>query len=61
MKPFRVEELVIRLRALVRRAAAHGATTVTCGPISFDPGLGAFTRDGLPLKLTGSNGGCCPA
>ena len=52
VKPFRVEELVIRLRALVRRAAAHGATTVTCGPVSFDPGLGAFTRDGLPLKLT---------
>jgi two-component system OmpR family response regulator len=53
VKPFRVEELVIRLRALVRRAAAQGATSVTCGPVTFDPGLGAFTRDGLPLKLTG--------
>ena len=52
VKPFRVEELVIRLRALVRRAAAHGATSIACGPITFDPGLGAFTRDGLPLKLT---------
>jgi two-component system, OmpR family, response regulator len=53
VKPFRVEELVIRLRALVRRAQAGGASRVVCGPIAFDPGLGAFERDGLPLKLTG--------
>src|SRR6476646_1254535 len=31
-KPFRVEELVMRLRALVRRAAGHAAPSVTCGP-----------------------------
>ncbi|GJD49012.1 Transcriptional regulatory protein BasR [Methylobacterium crusticola] len=53
VKPFRLEELVIRLRALVRRAAAHGATRITCGPIHYDAGLGAFERDGLPLRLTG--------
>ncbi|GJD43078.1 Transcriptional regulatory protein BasR [Methylobacterium cerastii] len=53
VKPFRTEELVIRLRALVRRSQASGASRLVCGPLSFDPGLGAFERDGLPLKLTG--------
>lgn len=53
VKPFRTEELVIRLRALVRRAQASGASRLVCGPLSFDPGLGTFERDGLPLKLTG--------
>jgi two-component system OmpR family response regulator len=53
VKPFRVEELVIRLRALVRRSQASGASRITCGPLTFDPGLGTFERDGLPLRLTG--------
>jgi len=44
---------VIRLRALVRRAAAHGANRIACGPLGYDPGLGAVERDGLPLRLTG--------
>ncbi len=51
-KPFRVEELVMRLRALVRRAAGHAASVVTCGPLSYDVPLGAFALDGLPLRLT---------
>ncbi|GJE56474.1 MULTISPECIES: response regulator [Methylobacterium] len=53
VKPFRVEELVIRLRALVRRAQVGGASRIACGPLSYDSGLGSFERDGLPLKLTG--------
>ena len=53
IKPFRVEELVMRLRALVRRAQAGGATRLTCGPLVFDAGLGTFEHHGLPLKLTG--------
>ncbi len=51
-KPFRVEELVMRLRALVRRAAGHAASVISCGPVSFDAQLGTFALDGLPLKLT---------
>ena len=51
-KPFRVEELVMRLRALVRRAAGHAASVIACGPVSFDAQLGTFALDGLPLKLT---------
>ena len=51
-KPFRVEELVMRLRALVRRAAGHAASVVNCGPLAFDAQTGQFELDGLPLRVT---------
>jgi two-component system OmpR family response regulator len=51
-KPFRIEELVMRLRALVRRASGHGASRISCGPVSFETQTGVFELDGLPLKLT---------
>src|ERR1700691_454916 len=51
-KPFRVEELIMRLRALVRRWAGHAAAEVACGPRSFDAPTGVFQLNGLPLKLT---------
>lgn len=51
-KPFRVEELVVRLRALVRRAAGYAAPLIACGGLKFDAQLGTFENDGLPLKLT---------
>jgi DNA-binding response OmpR family regulator len=51
-KPFRIEELVMRLRALVRRAAGHAAPRITCGPLSLEVQTGQFELDGLPLKLT---------
>ena len=51
-KPFRVEELMMRLRALVRRAAGHAQSRITCGPLAFEPQTGQFELDGLPLKLT---------
>jgi two-component system OmpR family response regulator len=51
-KPFRVEELVMRLRALVRRAAGHSNPQIVCGPLSFVAQTGVFECDGLPLKLT---------
>lgn len=53
VKPFRVEELVMRLRAIVRRAAGHAASIIRCGPIVFEAQTGQFQLDGLPLKLTG--------
>lgn len=52
VKPFRVEELVMRLRALMRRAAGHAQALLACGPLSFDSQTGVFELDGLPLKLT---------
>lgn len=51
-KPFRVEELIMRLRALVRRAAGHAAPRIECGAVSFDAQTGVFEVDGLPVKLT---------
>ncbi len=51
-KPFRIEEVVMRLRALVRRAAGHAAARIACGPLAFDAQLGTFELHGLPLKLT---------
>ena len=52
VKPFRVEELVMRLRALVRRASGHAATRIACGPLGFESQTGQFELDGLPLRLT---------
>jgi two-component system OmpR family response regulator len=51
-KPFKIEELVMRLRALVRRATGHAASRIACGPLVFEAQTGVFERDGLPLKLT---------
>jgi two-component system OmpR family response regulator len=51
-KPFRVEELIMRLRALARRSAGHAAPEISCGPLSFDAPTGVFELNGLPLKLT---------
>ena len=51
-KPFRVEELIMRLRALVRRAAGHAAAKIACGRLNFEAQTGVFEQDGLPLKLT---------
>lgn len=53
VKPVRIEELVMRLRALVRRAAGNAGVPLLCGPVAFDPGTGQVERDGLPLRLTG--------
>lgn len=52
VKPFRIEELVMRLRALVRRAAGHAATRIACGPLAFEAQTGQFELHGMPLKLT---------
>lgn len=52
IKPFRVQELVMRLRALVRRSRGHAASRIVCGSLSFDMQVGHFEMDGLPLRLT---------
>lgn len=53
MKPFRGEEVVMRLRALVRRANGLADSRIACGPLLYDAQLGSFELDGLPLRLTG--------
>jgi two-component system, OmpR family, response regulator len=51
-KPLRVEELVMRLRALVRRSAGHAEPRIVCGKLVFDAQTGVFELNGLPLRLT---------
>jgi two-component system, OmpR family, response regulator len=51
-KPVRVEELVMRLRALVRRSAGFAEPRIACGPLTFDAQTGVFELNGLPIRLT---------
>ncbi|QRZ12125.1 response regulator transcription factor [Paracoccus methylovorus] len=52
VKPFRLEEVVIRAQTLVRRAAGHAQAVIKAGPLRLDTQLGIITRNGLALKLT---------
>lgn len=52
VKPFRLEEVVLRAQTLVRRAAGHARVVLTAGPLAYDTQLGVITRDGVALKLT---------
>ena len=51
-KPFHREELLARLRALVRRAAGHASNEITAGPVRLDVKAGKVTVDGQAIKLT---------
>ena len=51
-KPFHVEEVLARVRALIRRAAGHASSEIHCGPLRLDTRAGRVTVDGSPLKLT---------
>jgi DNA-binding response OmpR family regulator len=52
-KPFLPQELVVRVRALVRRARGQTAEIVSCGPLHHDVHTGGFFYDNAPLRLTG--------
>lgn len=51
-KPFHTEELLARLRALVRRAAGHVTSTIELGDMSVDVRGSRIFVDGKPVKLT---------
>ena len=51
-KPFRIEEVLARLRALIRRASGQVTPLLRCGAVSLDPRLAKVTLDGTPVKLT---------
>ncbi len=51
-KPFHVEEVLARIRALVRRAAGHASNELVCGPVRLDLRASRVTVDGNPVKLT---------
>ena len=51
-KPFHMEEILARLRALVRRAAGIATSELTCGPVALDTANAKVTVDGRNIKLT---------
>src|SRR5262247_2983309 len=51
-KPFHMEEVLARVRALIRRAAGHASSELTCGPLRLDTKASKADLDGVPLKLT---------
>jgi two-component system OmpR family response regulator len=51
-KPFHMEELMARVRALLRRAAGHATSQIACGPVVLDTRSGRVFVDGNPVKLT---------
>ena len=51
-KPFHMEEVLARLRALVRRAAGHASNEIVAGGVRLDARSGKVTVDGQAVKLT---------
>ena len=51
-KPFHMEELLARLRALIRRAGGHASTELACGPLTLDTRSSRASVDGTALTLT---------
>lgn len=52
VKPFRLDEVVLRAQTLIRRAAGHASPVIRAGALVLDGQLGVITRDGITLKLT---------
>jgi len=51
-KPFHMEEVLARLRALLRRSAGHASSEITCGPVMLDTKGARVTVNGTAVKLT---------
>jgi two-component system, OmpR family, response regulator len=51
-KPFHMEEVLARLRALLRRAAGHASNLLECGPLQLDTKSARVTVSGQAVKLT---------
>lgn len=51
-KPFHLEELQARVRALLRRAGGHASSDIRCGPLVLDTRQSRIALDDSPLDLT---------
>ena len=51
-KPFRMEELLARLRSIVRRSAGHASSLVVAGDIELDERRMQVTLRGVPVALS---------
>jgi two-component system, OmpR family, response regulator QseB len=52
LKPFDLDELVARVRALLRRHAGRGSPLLTHGPLVLDPERKIVTNAGEPMELS---------
>src|SRR3546814_3509593 len=52
LKPFQTEELIARLRALIRRASGNASSELIAGKVRLDTRSGRVTLAGEPVKLT---------
>ena len=51
-KPFHLEEVLARIRALLRRSTGHAQSELTCGPVTLDTRTGRVSVSGNPVKMT---------
>jgi two-component system, OmpR family, response regulator len=51
-KPFRMEEILARIRALIRRASGLAQPELRCGALELDPRTARVSISGVPVKLT---------
>lgn len=51
-KPFHMEELLARVRALIRRAGGHASALLECGSLVLDSRAGRLSVDGRAVPLT---------
>ncbi|KRG62029.1 transcriptional regulator [Stenotrophomonas humi] len=51
-KPFQADELILRLRALIRRSRGHASAQLSCGPLQLEINAGRFLLEGQPLSLS---------
>ena len=51
-KPFQMEELLARLKALLRRAAGTAQDVLQCGPVSLDAAAQKVTLEAVEVELT---------
>jgi len=51
-KPFRMEEVLARLRALIRRSSGQVSAEIRCGGVTLDTRGARVTVEGRPVRLT---------
>jgi two-component system OmpR family response regulator len=51
-KPFAMEEVLARLRGLIRRASGRSTPELRCGALALDPRGARVTLNGAPVRLT---------
>jgi two-component system OmpR family response regulator/two-component system response regulator QseB len=52
VKPFELDELLARMRAVVRRQAGRAEPAIEVGGVTLDPSTRQVDRDGVPLALS---------